>query len=76
MISLDSRGNYQGYIGDLSRMGVLGEPDDELCELLAEVEAIQQAARRVTRPDVLGGEIIAAGEAAVNSSAHRFGSSE
>jgi Xaa-Pro aminopeptidase len=39
--------------------------------LLDEVEAIQQAARRVIRPGVLGGDIIAAGEAAVKASAHR-----
>lgn len=70
VISIDSGGNYQGYIGDLSRMGVLGEPDSELCDLLQEVEAIQQAARRVIRPGALGGDIIAAGEAAVKSSPH------
>jgi Xaa-Pro aminopeptidase len=71
VISLDSGGNYKGYIGDLSRMGVLGEPDAELRELLEEVETIQQAARRVIRPGALGGDIIAAGEAAAKSSAHR-----
>ena len=71
VISINSGGNYQGYIGDLSRMGVLGEPDSELCELLQEVEEIQQTARRVIRPGVKGGEIIASGEAAVRSSPHR-----
>ena len=71
VISLDSGGNFKGYIGDLSRMGVVGEPDAELHDLLAEVEHIQQAARRVIRPGALGGDIIAAGEAAVASSAHR-----
>ena len=71
VISLDSGGNYRGYIGDLSRMGILGEPDSELRELLAEVETIQQAARRVIRPGVLGGDIIASGEAAAKSSDHR-----
>jgi Xaa-Pro aminopeptidase len=71
VISLDSGGNYRGYIGDLSRMGVLGEADSELCALLDEVEAVQQAARRVIRPGVLGGDIIAAGEAAVQVSVHR-----
>jgi Xaa-Pro aminopeptidase len=71
VVSLDSGGNYKGYIGDLSRMGVLGEPDNELCELLEEVETIQQAARRVIRPGALGGDIIAAGEAAAKSSVHR-----
>lgn len=71
VISIDSGGNYKGYIGDLSRMGILGQPDDELRELLAEVETIQQAARRVIKPGALGGDIIAAGEAAVKSSDHR-----
>lgn len=71
VISIDSGGNYRGYIGDLSRMGILGEPDNELRELLAEVETIQQAARRVIKPGALGGDIIAAGEAAVKSSVHR-----
>jgi len=71
VISIDSGGNYRGYIGDLSRMGVIGEPDDELRELLAEVETIQQAARRVIQPGALGGDIIAAGEAAAKSSDHR-----
>jgi Xaa-Pro aminopeptidase len=71
VISLDSGGNFKGYIGDLSRMGVVGEPDAELHDLLAEVEQIQQAARRVIRPGALGGDIIAAGEAAVESSPHR-----
>ena len=71
MISIDSGGNYRGYIGDLSRMGILGEPDSELRELLHEVEDIQQAARRVIRPGAMGGDIIAAGEAMVKSSPNR-----
>jgi Xaa-Pro dipeptidase len=71
VISIDSGGNYRGYIGDLSRMGILGEPDSELRELLHEVEEIQQTARSVIRPGVKGGDIIAAGEAAVKSSPHR-----
>ncbi|MGY3443549.1 M24 family metallopeptidase [Bradyrhizobium sp. USDA 4473] len=71
VISIDSGGNYRGYIGDLSRMGILGEPDSELRELLQEVEDIQQVARRAIRPGALGGDIIAAGEAAVKTSPHR-----
>ncbi|MBA1914195.1 aminopeptidase P family protein, partial [Escherichia coli] len=43
----------------------------ELRELLHEVEDIQQAARRVIRPGAMGGDIIAAGEAAVATSPHR-----
>ncbi len=62
VLSLDSGGNYHGYIGDLARMGVAGEPDAELKDLLAEVEAIQQAAFKPIRSGVKGGEIYAAAE--------------
>jgi len=44
VLSLDSGGNFQGYIGDLCRMGVIGEPDAELHDLLAEIETVQRAA--------------------------------
>jgi Xaa-Pro dipeptidase len=70
VISLDSGGNYKGYIGDLSRMGVLGQPDAELSDLLQEIEEIQQRARRAIRPGALGGDIIAAGEEAVRRAPH------
>jgi Xaa-Pro aminopeptidase len=45
VLSLDSGGNYKGYIGDLCRMGILGEPDSELLDLLGVIEEIQQRAR-------------------------------
>jgi Xaa-Pro aminopeptidase len=57
ILSLDSGGNYKGYIGDLCRMAILGEPDAELIDLLAEVEAIQQAARKLIRPGTRGSDI-------------------
>jgi Xaa-Pro aminopeptidase len=63
VLSIDSGGNYQGYIGDLCRMGVLGEPDQELVDLLAEIEAVQQAAMALARAGTPGGEMIAAAEA-------------
>jgi Xaa-Pro aminopeptidase len=44
VLSLDSGGNYHGYIGDVARMAILGEPDAELVELLAEIEEVQPAA--------------------------------
>jgi Xaa-Pro aminopeptidase len=71
IVSLDSGGNYNGYIGDLCRMGVLGEPDAELQDLLAEVEAVQQAARRPLRAGATGDEVYAAAEAAVAASPNR-----
>ncbi len=70
VISLDSGGNYRGYIGDLSRMGVLGEADAELSDLLQEIEEIQQVARRAIRPGARGGDIIAAGEEAARRAPH------
>jgi Xaa-Pro aminopeptidase len=68
IISLDSGANYHGYIGDLCRMGVLGEPDSELRELLEEVETIQQAARKPIRAGARGGDIYAAAEQAMGGS--------
>lgn len=63
VLSIDSGGNLRGYIGDICRMGVLGEPDAELIDLLAEIEAVQQAAFAKVRAGALGGDLIAAGEA-------------
>jgi Xaa-Pro aminopeptidase len=71
IISLDSGGNYKGYIGDLCRMGVLGEADSELSDLLSFVDDVQQAARNPIRAGARGGEIIAVGEGLVQASRHR-----
>ena len=68
VLSLDSGGNYHGYIGDVARMGVAGEPDAELVDLLAEVEAIEQAAMKPIRSGVLGSEIYAAADAVLHKS--------
>jgi Xaa-Pro aminopeptidase len=67
-LSLDSGGNYGGYIGDLARMAILGEPDAELVDLLAEIEATQQAAFKPIRAGVNGAEIYAAAEPIVRKS--------
>ncbi len=67
-LSLDSGGNYHGYIGDLARMAVVGEPDAELDDLLAEVEATQQAAFKPIRAGVNGSEIYAAAEPVLKKS--------
>jgi Xaa-Pro aminopeptidase len=68
VLSLDSGGNYHGYIGDLARMAILGEPDSELGELLAEIEAIQQAAFAPIKAGAMGSEIYAAAEPLVRRS--------
>jgi Xaa-Pro aminopeptidase len=69
VLSLDSGGNYHGYIGDLARMAILGEPDAELEDLLGRIEEVQQAAFKAVRPGVLGGTIYAAGEHALGRAA-------
>ena len=67
ILSIDSGGNYHGYIGDLCRMGVLGEPDAELADLLAEIESVQQAAFAQVRPGVEGEVMLAAAEAVLQA---------
>mgnify|MGYP005812931103 CR=1 FL=1 len=71
VLSLDSGGNFRGYIGDLARMGVLGRPDNELRDLLAEIEATQQAVFAAVRPGALGGDIYVAAERALQRAPHR-----
>ena len=68
VLSLDSGGNYHGYIGDVARMGIIGEPDDELVDLLAEVEAVEQASMKPIRAGALGKEIYAAANAVLHKS--------
>src|SRR5947209_10452970 len=70
VLSVDSGGNYHGYIGDLARMAILGEPDDELEELLGEIETIQRAAMKPIRPGLMGGEIYRTAEALLHKSKH------
>lgn len=60
ILSLDSGGNFRGYFGDLCRMGIVGEPDDELVELLGFIERIQQKAREPIRAGALGKTIFEA----------------
>jgi Xaa-Pro aminopeptidase len=58
VLSLDSGGNLHGYIGDLTRMSVRGQPTSEMADLLAQVDAVQMAARRSLKPGALGQEVI------------------
>ncbi len=60
IMSIDSGGNYQGYIGDICRMAIQGEPDAELVDLLGEIETIQRAAMKPIKAGVMGREIYAA----------------
>src|SRR5712675_469591 len=68
ILSLDSGGNYHGYIGDLCRMAIHGEPDAELEDLLGEIEQIQRAAMKPVKAGRMGGDIYAAADPLVRQS--------
>ena len=70
IMSLDSVGNYHGYIGDVCRMAIHGEPDAELEDLLGEIETIQRAAMQPMRAGAMGGDIYAAAQPLVARSRH------
>jgi Xaa-Pro aminopeptidase len=57
ILSLDSGGEKHGYIGDLCRMAVLGEPTSRMEDLLGQVRSIQAAARQPIRAGAIGVEI-------------------
>ena len=63
ILSLDSGGNFHGYIGDVCRMAIHGEPDAELQDMLGDIEEIQRAAMKPIKAGVMGGEIYRCGEA-------------
>jgi Xaa-Pro aminopeptidase len=70
ILSLDSGGNYHGYIGDLCRMAIQGEPDAELEDLLAEIETIQRASMKPIRAGAMANVIYAAAEPLAQKSRH------
>jgi Xaa-Pro aminopeptidase len=70
VMSIDSGGNYHGYIGDICRMAIQGEPDAELNDLLGEIESIQRAAFKTIRPGAIGREIYAGAQPLVSKSKH------
>jgi Xaa-Pro aminopeptidase len=68
ILSLDSGGNYHGYIGDLCRMAIQGEPDAELQDMLGDIEEIQRAAFKPIKAGVMGSEVYASAEAVLAKS--------
>lgn len=70
-ISTDSGGNRHGYLGDVARMAVFGEPTSLMRELLDEVDTAQQAARRPIRPGTPWAEVNAVAEDALRQLPHR-----
>ena len=58
VLSLDSGANLNGYLGDLCRMAVMGNPTTLMQDLLSQVKAIQDAPRKIIRAGITGREII------------------
>jgi Xaa-Pro aminopeptidase len=70
IMSIDSGGNYKGYIGDICRMAIQGEPDAELVDLLGEIESIQRAAMKPIKAGTMGSEIYAGAKPLLDKSKH------
>jgi Xaa-Pro aminopeptidase len=70
IMSIDSGGNYHGYIGDLCRMAIQGDPDAELEDMLAEIETIQRASMKPIKAGAMGSEIYGAADPLVRKSKH------
>ncbi|AZO07955.1 aminopeptidase P family protein [Mesorhizobium sp. M3A.F.Ca.ET.080.04.2.1] len=71
VLCLDSGGNYNGWVGDMARMAILGAPDSELQDLLSVIDEIQQACRRLIRPGTLGRDLFPEAQALVDVSRHK-----
>jgi Xaa-Pro aminopeptidase len=71
ILSLDSGAELDGYIGDLCRMAILGVPNPALVEALAEIDAVQQAARGAIRAGAPGAAIADAALGARDRCPHR-----
>jgi Xaa-Pro aminopeptidase len=70
IMSIDSGGNYHGYIGDICRMAIQGEPDAELQDYLGEIESIQRASMKPIKAGAMGREVYANAEPLRAKSAH------
>ncbi len=53
-LSLDSGASHRGFVADLARMGIAGEPTARHDELLGQVAAVQDAVRAIVAPGTTG----------------------
>jgi Xaa-Pro aminopeptidase len=65
VLSLDSGATYDGWVADLTRMAICGEPTARHEELLAQVEHVQQAARAKVCAGTRGGDLMDAAHTAL-----------
>ena len=70
ILSLDTGGHYHGYLADMARMAVLGEPTAMMNDLLAEILSVQAAARTAIRAGTLGNVIYETAFQALKSCSH------
>ena len=71
IISLDTGGHYRGYLADMARMAVLGEPTAMMNDLLDEVLSVQAAARSAIGPGTRGSAIYETALQALKSCMHQ-----
>jgi Xaa-Pro aminopeptidase len=71
ILSLDTGGRYQGYLADMARMAVLGEPTPLMKDLLDELLTIQSAARTAIKAGALGNIIYLTALQSMKSCPHR-----
>lgn len=65
VVSLDSGAHMRGYVADLTRMGVAGEPSPRARELLEQIEQVQSSARAAVAAGHRGGGVFDAARATI-----------
>jgi Xaa-Pro aminopeptidase len=71
VLSLDSGATCDGWVADLTRMAIAGEPTARHEQLLAQVDGVQQAARAKAVAGTRGGDLFDAAHAAIADSEDR-----
>lgn len=62
-LSLDSGASHRGFVADLARMGIAGDPTTRHDELLGQVAAVQDAVRAIVKPGTTGAALFACADA-------------
>jgi Xaa-Pro aminopeptidase len=65
VLSFDSGADLEGYVADVARMAIAGEPSARHAELLAQVEIVQQTARATMAAGRRGGDIAEAANSCI-----------
>ena len=68
VLELDAGGELRDYISDIARMGCMGKPSTLADDMLNEILAIQERARKLVKPGVPCAEVYLEGERAFKAS--------